>query len=188
MSDSDDRRSSERFAAAKQTAIIYGLAKESVIGLVVNESFGGIAIKVPGLTTIQQPGAELLIDKQGVKTYAVLRHIENEELGLEWKAQAIANAFRRDSTSESHRPLADIMPGGLSLMWKLYESRRFEQLGESADRLRRESAACGVLALSEPISEFQNEVRDAINQGDDCGLAIRDALDQLISACEEAVC
>ena len=71
-------------------------------------------------------------------------------------------------------------------MWKLFEADRWEHVLASADRLRKESAACNVNELSVPIEQFQSAIRDKLDdQSANTKEVVRSELDRLILKCVE---
>ena len=163
----------------------------------LDESFGGIGIAMP---TFVEIGTEVDIEVAGLRSWAIVRNVKllpsGCRLGLEWKAQALSRRLREliscgeqlsDLEDELQR-LARILPGGLSMLWKLFEAGRWPQLVQSAERLKKEAAICNVTELTAPIERLQECLRGPIaaEAGDDIDRgAIQDAVNRLIDKCVE---
>ena len=188
-------RTSDRMNPTRDKATVHGLIAEPVLAAVIDESFGGLGIAVP---VKLQPGqgvdVELMIDYGGVSCVALVRHVailpSGARLGLEWKAQALSRCLREllKVDTQINQELGRILPGGLSMMWKLFEAERWEFLLDNADRLRREVSSCGVHDLTQKIQEFQAVVQNEIDNpsaGDKS--EVEKALNSLISQCIKVV-
>lgn len=193
-----NNRSTERVQPRTQTVVLHGLVEGPVPAIVIDESFGGLGVAAPvHLNTGSEVDIELCVEMGGIRSNAIVRHSvalpSGCRLGIEWKAQALSRCLRDllsvESTSEKLQPLVRILPGGLSVMWKLFEAQRFSQLLHSADRLRKEAAACGVTELSGPIEKFQCSVREVLdgNNDDDASDIIEQELNTLIRKCIDTI-
>jgi hypothetical protein len=194
----DNHRSSDRVSPSKSTVALHGLRPEPVPAIVIDESFGGIGVAAPfRIEPGREIDIELSVEMGGIRSTALVRYATKLpsgcRLGLEWKAQALSRGLRdlltTDTSSKENLQLVRILPGGLSVMWKLFESQRWEQLLASADRLRKEAAACRAQSLSEPIDRFQHGIREAMEaeEGVDANSAIENELNTLISKCIETI-
>lgn len=192
----DNSRTAER-VASNSTVMIHGLPTGTVPAIVIDESFGGLGVAAPiQFEAGQAADVELTIDMDGVRNTAIVRHVSalpsGCRLGLEWKAQAVSRCLRdllkAEKSSQNHQQLVRILPGGLSMMWKLYEAERWPQLLNSADRLRKEAAACSVNELSAPIERFHTKVGEAVDSASpDAGQLIEAELNKLIWKCIEVI-
>ena len=176
--------------------MISGLSSsEEIPAIVLNESFGGLGVAAPvKIEPGREIDVELCVEMGGIRNVAFVRHASSLpsgcRLGLEWKAQAVSRCLRdllrAEKASKKHHQLVRILPGGLSVMWKLCEAERWEQLIDSADRLRKEGAACQVHELSAPIERFQSKVRNAIETST-ANEVVEDELNRLIKKCIEVI-
>lgn len=193
----ENQRKTERVPPEQPNLMIFGLGPHPIPAVVLDESFGGLGIAAPVKI---EAGAEIDIKMSdgmgGIRTVALVRHAKplpsGTRVGLEWKAMALSRCLRdllsAQKTSKKHQSLSRILPGGLSVMWKLFEGGRWEHLIDGADRLRKESAACNVQELSAPIERFQATVRDAMkDESKDPREAVRLALDGLILKCVQTI-
>ena len=199
----DNSRTANRMSPTKDTALVHGLTSSPVPAAVIDESFGGLGIAVPLKLTGEEAVSELAdrelnIEYGGVSCVAVIRHVATMEsgcrLGLEWKAQSLSRCLRdllKLQPNGGGEDLARILPGGLSMMWKLYEASRWHFLLDNTDRLRRQVASCGVTNLLEPIDLFQQTVLEVADAGGEMAEAKKDkvktGLDDLIRQCIAAV-
>jgi len=178
----------------RDKATVHGLTPEPVLAAVIDESFGGLGIAVP---VKLQPGqgvdVELTIEYGGVSCVALVRHVavlpSGARLGLEWKAQALSRCLRELLKVETqvNQELGRVLPGGLSMMWKLFEAERWEFLLDNSDRLRREVSSCGVHELTQLITQFQTVVQAMIDNPSEDKLPVEDALNSLISQCIKVI-
>ena len=53
-----------------------------------------------------------------------------------------------------------MLPGGLSMMWKLFEAGRYHHLVDSAERLKKEAITADASELTTPIGRFQDRVTE----------------------------
>ena len=191
-----NHRTAER-VGSDSTVMLYGLGPAKSPAIVIDESFGGLGVATPLKLGVEQTGTEISVDMTGVQNKAVVRHVSmlpsGCRLGLEWKAQAVSRCLRdllkAEQTSVEHQQLARILPGGLSMMWKLCEAERWTHLLNSADRLRKEAAACQVHELSAPIERFQSKVREAADAQDstEARQLVELELNRLIETCLELI-
>ena len=132
--------------------------------------------------------------------WAVARHISHDgeggcRLGLEWKAAGLARKARRaeryPDTSDRNRfaevstersQFVRLIPGGLYMMWRMFESERWYELGETAHRLGREASACKVKHLKYHVHQLQDSLAQQKPKPH-----IRAALDRLIDECVRLV-
>ena len=197
MEQSVDKRASERLMPTQATVVVSGKEMQPVQARLLDESFGGIGVLVPpGISLSGEVDVELSQAQGGIRCVAFVRNIrptdEGGRVGLEWKAQALSRGLRRllqaDKSSQRHKSLGRILPGGLSVMWKLYEDGKWQHIIDSADRLRKEAAACEVHELREPIDAFQSRLRTEIESaGEEMNKIVRLELDRLIATCIRAL-
>ena len=194
----EELRNANRLDPTKDTAIVHDLLKRPVTAVVVDESFGGIGIAVP-IKLSSDADKQHLVDREitveygGVKCVAVVRHVARMvsgcRLGLEWKAQALSRVLRDllSVKADSNQELVRVLPGGLSLMWKLYEAGHWPMLKENAARLRKQVRNCGADQLLESIEEFfvtvSQVAQDASMDAQEAKDQIHAALNQMISEC-----
>lgn len=194
----DNLRSSDRVGLDASTVVLIGLDDEPVPAVVIDESFGGIGVAAPiKIQAGSQLGMELTVETGALRSVALIRHTtalpSGCRLGLEWKALALSRGLREllnlGQSSTTNQQLIRILPGGLSVMWKLYEAKRWEHLLASADRLRKEAAACHVHSLSKPIDNFQDAIRHSMTDqsAEDVEDVVQRELTQLIATCVEVV-
>ena len=191
--DVENQRGTERVPPAQSVVTISGQGLAEPIEVsVLDESFGGLGILVPAEVKLgKEVDVELSKAMGGVRSVALVRHIRpsanGDRIGLEWKALALSRCLRdllqAQQSSDKHKSLARLLPGGLSVMWKLYEGGRWEQTLQSAQRLKKEAAGCQVHDLSEPIEQFDKAVRAAMDSGEKPKETVRLELDRLILRC-----
>jgi len=193
-----NKRSNERIASDRGTVKIFGLGEGTLNAAVLDESFGGIGIATPfHIKPGTELDVELSVELGGIRNIALVRHAialpSGCRIGLEWRASALSRHFREllsaDESNEVNNRLSRILPGGLSVMWKLFEARRWLHLLVAADRLRKEAAACHCYGLGTPVDHFQNIVRESmeLSNHDEISDIARDALETLIRECVRAV-
>ena len=191
----DNQRLTNRIGPSVDTATVHGLTPEPLPAAVLDESFGGLGLAIPfQCDPKSQLNVAVMIEIDEVKTTALIRHVvplpSGSRIGIEWKAQAVSRCFHQLaqlSDKAASDPLNQILPGGLSFMWKLFESGKFHHMLQSADRLRREAVACNAPALTAPIERFQSQVGsivDTHSEADIRDLAQRE-LNLLIEKCVE---
>ena len=192
-----DNRNTNRMPPSQSSVLLHGLREGPVPAAVIDESFGGIGVAAPvKLNEGIGIGIELTVQMDTVQSSAIVRHVvelpSGCRLGLEWKAQALSRCLRNllvaKKTAHRYQPLVRILPGGLSLMWKLLEAGRWQHLVDGSDRLRKEAAACGVTEMSGPIDRFQKAIREAIDirSGDVAAIAETE-LNSLIDRCVDTI-
>ena len=193
-----NQRTTGRVSSSTATVMIHGLSKEAIPAIVLDESFGGLGVAAPlHFDSGTEVDIELSVEMGGIRSVALVRHCtalpSGCRLGLEWKAQALSRCLRDllavGSSAQKHQSLVRILPGGLSVMWKLFEAGKWAHLVDSADRLRKEAAACRVNELSAPIEQFQAGVLAAIdaNDSENASIAIKTELNKLITKCIETI-
>lgn len=193
----ENQRKTERVPPEQPNLMIFGMGPHPIPAVVLDESFGGLGIAAPIKI---EAGAEIDVKMSdqmgGIRTVALVRHAKplpsGTRAGLEWKAMALSRCLRdllnAQKSSKKHKSLSRILPGGLSVMWKLFEGGRWEHLLDGADRLRKEAAACDVQELSAPIERFQKSVRSAVDdEANDTREAVRKSLDSLILKCVQTI-
>lgn len=196
------QRATARVAPSENTFVtLFGREIEPIKVRLLDESFGGIGVLVPSHITLgKEVDIELSQALGGIRSVALVRHIRETEdgnrVGLEWKALALSRYLRDvlyvGESSKRHRSLCRILPGGLSVMWKLYEGGRWPNLIDSADRLRAEAANCRLEELCLSIDEFKRGIFAAIQsqatrQKADISETVRAELDSLILKCIQAI-
>lgn len=189
----DHRRLTNRIGPSVDTAIVHGLTPEPLPAAVLDESFGGLGLAIPfQCDPKSQLNMELVVEIDGVKSTSLIRHVvqlpSGCRIGVEWKAQAVSRCFHQLaqlSEKAASDPLNRILPGGLSFMWKLFEAGKFQHMLQSADRLRREVAACNAPALTAPIERFQTQVSSVVDthSTEDIRLVAKRELNLLIEEC-----
>ena len=195
--DLDDMRQLGRVPARPSQITINGLGNGAITAVVIDESFGGIGVLAPVQIAVgTEVDCTLSPEQGGIRAIAYVRNMtpqsEGARIGLEWKAQAISRNLRVLLTAKGvpdHlRSLVRVLPGGISIMWKFFEAEEWQQLLVSANRLGKESAACYVHALIEPIDEFREVLRHAIgNELPDIKERVEAALTKLINECIEVI-
>lgn len=200
--DTANQRATARVSPNVDTYVtLFGREIEPLNVQLIDESFGGIGVLVPSHIKLgKEVDIELSQALGGIRSVALVRHIRETEsgnrVGLEWKALALSRYLRDvlhvGERSTRHRSLCRILPGGLSVMWKLYEGGRWPNLIDSADRLREEAANCHLQELCSSIDEFKQGILAAIqSQATDRKLdiseVIRAELDTLILKCIQAI-
>lgn len=190
-----NQRSSGRVLPKLPQVRLYGLRASPVPAVVLDESFGGLGIAAPidFLEPASEIDVELAFDSGVVRSLAVVRHAaalpSGCRLGIEWKAQALSRKLRDLIDVPPHgalqpHPLARILPGGLSMMWKLFEAGRWQHLIDSGERLKKETAAAQVITLLGPIEQFQQAVALHTDSAGEVDVPeIRRALELLIERC-----
>lgn len=200
--DSANQRATARVVPNQDTYVtLYGREIKPIEVKLLDESFGGIGVLVPRHVKLgQEVDIELSQALGGIRSVALVRHIrESEEgnrTGLEWKALALSRYLRDvlhvGEKSKRHKSLCRILPGGLSVMWKLYEGGRWPNLIDSAVRLQEEAANCKLADLCNSIEEFKRAVYAAIQsqattEKVDISSTVRTELDKLILKCIQAI-
>lgn len=149
---------------------------------VIDESFGGIGLIFeanPNLAIEQ----EIEISYNGVRLFAVIRHIQPQRdgtcrLGLQWKASNLAHRAEGHVVENENDRFIKLIPSGIYMMWKLFESESWDGLWESTERLKREAAIHGIHDLASPVDQLQ----DTLDRTEDAR-EIRQSLDRLIAEC-----
>lgn len=189
-----DLRATHRVAPSQPTVTIFGNGIKPIQVQLLDESFGGIGVLVAEHVKLgKEVDVELSQALGGIRSVALVRNIQpstdGNRVGLEWKALALSryinDVLQAGKTSNKHRSLSRILPGGLSVMWKLYEGGRWEHILESADRLGEEATEGSVAELTPAISEFKRQVSDALATKDANLIRekVRVELDKLILKC-----
>ena len=192
--DLDDMRATHRVAPSQPTVTIFGNGIKPIQVRLLDESFGGIGVLVPHHATLgKEVDVELSQALGGIRSVALVRNIQptddGNRVGLEWKALALSrylnDVLQAGKVSRKHGSLGRILPGGLSVMWKLYEGGRWEHILESADRLGEEATEGNIPELSNSITDFKREVKSAIATKDSNLIRekVRVELDKLILKC-----
>lgn len=195
----DNSRTANRMHPTTDTAVVHGLTEKPILAAVIDESFGGIGIAVPlKLEPDQGIDIELTVEYGGVSCVALVRHVaalpSGCRLGLEWKAQALSRCLRDllKIQPEENVDLLRVLPGGLSMMWKIYESGRWCVLIDCAGRLRRQVGATDAIDLDigKPIDQFCERVQEVADSDHDDVIAkqmVCAALNDLIKRCINAI-
>ena len=189
-------RHGNRMSPTHDNAMVHGLTPTPIPVAVIDESFGGIGIAVPLKLTgddarKELTGRELTVEYSGVSCTAVIRHVKSMQsgcrLGLEWKAQALSRCLRDLLKLQPNvgEELSRILPGGLSMMWKMYEAGRWHVMAENASRLLRQIAAYDIDTLVQPIELFSATLERVCAAPDDESSkeTVHDALNELIQEC-----
>lgn len=195
--DLDNRRQLGRVPARPSHVTINGLANGTVTAVVLDESFGGIGVLSPVEVPVgSEVDCTLSSEQGGIRAVAYVRNVtpqsEGARIGLEWKAQALSRNLRlllsAKDVPDRLQALVRVLPGGISIMWKLFEAQEWQQLLFSSERLRKESAACYVHSLIEPIEEFQEVLRQSIEKElPDIKKRVETALTKLINQCIDLI-
>ena len=193
-------RTSHRMSPTHDTAVIHGLTPSPIPAAVVDESFGGIGIAIPVKLAddAQQQDwedLELTVEYAGVACTAVIRHVESMQsgcrIGLEWKAQALSRCLRDllRLLPNVSQELSQILPGGFSMMWKMYEAGRWGIILESAERLSRQISRSENPLLVESIVRFKDIMQHVCESEEQASLKerVQTALDTLIRDCIQAL-
>ncbi len=193
----DNKRQMGRVPAKPSQITINGLGNGAVTAVVLDESFGGLGVLSPVAIAVgTEVDCTLAPEQGGIRAIAYVRNMtpqsEGARVGLEWKAQALSRNLRvlltANDVPDHLRSLVRVLPGGISIMWKFFEAEEWQQLLVSANRLGKESAACYVHALIEPIEEFQEVLRHAIgNELPDIKGRVETALTKLINQCIDVI-
>lgn len=160
---------------------------------VLDESFGGLGLRI-GTKQPVEVGAELELTYNGVRMWAKLQNIApavdgSERWGMAWKAVGIASRARRicepvhvhDSSDPAKKHLArfvDMLPGGLYMMWNLFEHAKWRELDEAADRLAGSAKRCGLQSIGKPVELLRHALRKGVRLGE-----LRKLLDELVEFC-----
>jgi hypothetical protein len=131
----------------------------------LDESFGGIGVRFHSHVPFQT-GQELEVSYNGVEMCAVVRHVTTSHtgtrVGFEWKAAGVSREVRE--AVASHAGDDDVfqflvaLPSGFYMMWKLFESEKWFELKETADRLLRLAKRCKVTTLKEHVEALQSAI------------------------------
>jgi hypothetical protein len=189
-----DMRATHRVAPSQPTVTIFGNGIKPIQVRLLDESFGGIGVLVPDHVTLgKEVDVELSQALGGIRSVALVRNIQptndGSRVGLEWKALALSrylnDVLQAGKVSRKHGSLSRILPGGLSVMWKLYEGGRWEHILDSADRLGEEAQEGNASELLGSIADFKSEVSSAIETKNNNQIRekVRLALDKLILKC-----
>ena len=165
-----------------------------VPGVVLDESFGGLGLMFTERVRLNVD-ENIQIAHNGVRAWAVVRHIAVSNVltcrvGLEWKAAALSRRARAAMSRGALQPTNDsreakrrarflsLIPGGVNVLWKLFDAGNWPALVNSLERLRRESSACAI----EELNVLAGEVESLI-EGNANSQHIRPALDALVEYC-----
>lgn len=136
-----------------------------VCGSVVEESFGGIGLLFKEHPNLVE-GQIIRFVYSGVEASAVIRHVRHDDarsyrVGIEWVAEGLAREIRekcalRSQPTQDKRleALLQILPGGVSMMWKLHEAEKWNELEAATDRLRREALRCRAERIIQATDAF----------------------------------
>lgn len=165
-----DQRNFERVQPENSEATVWLEYGESLTVSVLNEGFGGVGVHS---RIYVDTGEELEIDYSGVRVWAMVRHAspadEAYHLGLEWKAEGVARRLRNTIEQAAWdgiflNSFVRMLPGGLSMMWKLFERGKWTQLSGFLERMRREAALCGVDGLTDSAMRLQSEIDATLDE------------------------
>lgn len=117
---------------------------------------------------------------------------ETIRCGIAWKAVGIASRARRicdpmraklmsDPAQRSLARFVDMLPGGLYMMWNLFENAKWVELDEAIERLVQSRKRCGLTSLAQPVKSLRKSLRSGVRLKD-----LRQQLDDLVSFCLDA--
>lgn len=189
--DSDEqlagKRRLTRVKGDSKQVVLWGDSEHAEHGEVVDESFGGIGLRFD--TSLQFTAEqEFEVSYNGVQLWAVVRHVTEDDagrhrVGLEWKASGLSRAARQtiedDRDDVELSKFKETLPGGLYMMWRLFECGEWFQLGEKADKLRRLASRC---EFAETLSNRVRRLQAAVELPDPKESS-RKALLSLIEEC-----
>ena len=151
----------------------------------MDESFGGIGVQFHSKVPFRA-GQELEVSYGGVEMCAVVRHVtvsdEGTRVGFEWKAAGVSRELREAVAAhdgdEDYLQFLVALPSGFYMMWKLFESGKWFELNETADRLLRLAKRCNVSSVTQHVERLQAAIEQPEPKG-----PTRKALDALMAQC-----
>ena len=161
---SSEERSSTRIEPARESVVVHGLATEPVQAIVINEALSGLALAVPPQFKDPVVGQRLTVELDSVAPEAIIRHIAplptGVRLGVEWIASGLGRTLRilLKTSSWVDHPVSQLLPSGVSSLWKLCEAGAWNSLQNSIDRLRRECVNVEIPGLIAAIDQLASEV------------------------------
>ena len=143
-SDQASGRRMTRIKADAKLVFLHAHSTEREECELIDESFGGIGVLFQSKVPFRS-GQELEVSYNGVEMCAVVRHItvgdEGTRVGFEWKAAGVSRELReavaRHNGQDDYLQFLVALPSGFYMMWKLFESEKWFELNETADRLLR---------------------------------------------------
>ena len=192
-----EMRESVRFASTLREIVVRDPSgnDNDIVAAVLDESFGGIGISVSGPSGVEL-GQEIELTYNGVRMWAKVQNILTTEQGdsrwgLAWKAVGIAARARivcdptrlKQLSEPAQRNLArfaDMLPGGLYMMWNLFEHGKWRELDEAAERLAQSGRRCGLTSLLQPVDSLRKAMRAGVRLDE-----LRQKLDDLLEHCLE---
>ncbi len=186
-----DRRA-QRIADTGKPVVIQPAGRGAVHGQSIDEAYGGI-----GVLVAQQPnlvaGQEADVLYNGKRMTAVVRHVhpsgyDGHRIGLAWKGTVLSQRARaalklrrkqgRVGSNKAFEMLVRSVPGGVQMMWSLYESENYVELGEATERIAKQGRAAGIGGLTPLAEEVTSVIAEQASYQE-----IGGALDELINGC-----
>ncbi len=155
----------------------------------IDESFGGIGVCFHSNVPFRA-GQELEVSYDGVEMCAVVRHVTvgdtGTRVGFEWKAAGVSRELREAVAThegeDDYLQFLVALPSGFYMMWKLFESEKWFELNETADRLLRLAKRCNVTSVTEHVEALQIAIECSAPRE-----PTRKALDALMHHCVECI-
>ena len=144
-------------------------------GEVINESLGGIGLQFETQLSLKL-GQKLEITYNGVKMWAIVRHVGTDEagkcrVGFEWKSVSFSERTKHVAAvpTESAQIAAadaweiaqfrDSLPRGLYVMIRFFDNEKWRELGETGDRLSHLADRCGLSSFRDPVQQLKDAAR-----------------------------
>ncbi len=169
LCDRDQRNSNRIDPKNRETTVWLEYGKSFTVSM-LDESFSGIGVRS---RIYVEAGEEVEIDFNGVRVWAIVRHASPLEdayrLGLAWKAEGVARKLRNSIEQAALdgvflNSFVRMLPGGLSMMWKLFERGKWTQLSVLLKRMRKEAAVGGVSdELMDRALRLQSEIDSTLD-------------------------
>lgn len=190
-----EMRETVRFTSTLREIVVRDSTGNDIVAAVLDESFGGIGVSVPGHHCVEL-GQDIELTYNGVRMWAKVQNILTTEQGdsrwgLAWKAVGIAARARTvcdptrlkllsDPAQRNLARFVDMLPGGLYMMWNLFEHAKWRELDEAAERLAQSGRRCGLTSLMQPVDSLRKAMRTGVRLGE-----LRQKLDDLLEHCLE---
>jgi hypothetical protein len=183
----DSKRRLTRIKGGSKKVVLLGDSEQFDQGEVVDESFGGIGLRFNTELPFEA-GQEIEVSYNGVQLWTIVRHVTiddagNSRVGLEWKANSFSRIARQTMPdSRDGQELAEfkkVLPSGFYMMWRLLECKKWLQLEEKADNLRRLASKC---EFADTVASYVRVLQDAIKLAEP-EEGIKRALYALIEEC-----
>ena len=194
------QRRSQRIKSNYERVLFVNDAGEVVRGSVFDESFGGIGLEFTEVMPVPI-GVELQIGYNGLQLTGLVRHVSITDtdgcrIGIQWKADGLADQARKivstyeqaAATEESRDPAVEqrlrflrLLPGGLHMMWKLFENGKWLELATTSERLAREASRYGIRSVRPVVDALQDAVARSVDAA-----SMRPLLEKVVDRCLEA--